>query len=106
MQNTPRNPKKPVKKKKSNPLVTAIYVVGISLAVGGYVFTDASGYMIIPGIAPLSLAAVVVTYTWEHYQKNKNNRDGMLMPQMVILSILAAINIIAGLAQIYAAIVS
>ena len=101
--NSPKSSKN--KKTKSNPLITVIYVVGIALAVGGYVFSDASGYLI-PGLAPLALAAVVLTYTYEHYRKNRDNRDGMLVPQMVILGILAAINIISGLAQIYAAIVS
>jgi len=101
--NSPRSSKP--QKPKSNPIFTVIYVVGIALAVGGYVFTDASGYLI-PGLVPLSLAAVIITYAVEHYQKNRANRDGMLVPQMVIIGILAAINVVSGLMQIYAAMVS
>ena len=93
------------KTKKSNPLITAAYVVGIALAVGGYVFADASGYLI-PGLSPLALAAVIGVYTYEHYQNNKANRDGMLMPQMIILGILAAVHVFWGALQIYAFIVS
>ena len=79
--------KKTGKQSKSNPLITAAYVVGIALAVGGYVFADASGYLI-PGLSPFALAAVIGVYTQEHYQNNKANRDGMLMPQMIILGII------------------
>ncbi|MBQ8577418.1 MAG: hypothetical protein IJ449_05565 [Clostridia bacterium] len=99
-QNTPNQ-----KKKKTSPIITVIYVVGIALAAGGYVFTDASGYLI-PGLSPLALAAVILTYTWQHYRENRANKDGMLIPQMIILGILAAINVVSGLMQIYAAIVS
>ncbi len=93
------------KKKKQSPIITLLYVVGIALAVGGYVFTDASGYLI-PGLSPLALAAVILTYTWQHYQKHKDNRDGMLLPQMTILAIMALINIVSGGMQIYAFLVS
>ena len=93
------------KTKKSNPLITAAYVVGIALAVGGYVFADASGYLI-PGLSPFALAAVIGVYTYEHYQNNKANRDGMLMPQMITLGMLAAVNVFWGALQIYAVIVS
>ena len=100
------NQKKPNgKKTKSNPLITAAYVIGISLAVGGYVFAEASGYLI-PGLSPFALAAVIGVYTYEHYQNNKDNRDGTLIPQMVILCILAAVNVFWGILQIYALIVS
>lgn len=92
-------------KKKSNPLITAAYVIGIALAVGGYVFAEASGYLI-PGLSPLALAAVIGVYSYEHYQNNKANRDGMLLPQMIILAILSAVNVFWGILQIYAAIVS
>ncbi len=92
-------------KSKSNPLITVIYVVGIALAVGGYVFAEASGYLI-PGLSPFALAAVIGVYTYEHYQNNRANRDGMLVPQLIILGILAAVNVFWGVLQIYALIVS
>jgi len=103
----PNNSKKPSRssKKKSNPLITVIYVVGIALAVGGYVFAEASGFLI-PGLSPLALAAVVGVYAYEHYQNNRADRDGMLRSQMVILCILAAVNVFWGVLQIYAWIVS
>ena len=103
----PNNRSKPSKsnKKNSNPLITAIYVVGIALAVGGYVFAEASGYLI-PALSPFALAAVIATYTYEHYQNNKADRDGMLKPQLIILGILAAVNVFWGILQIYAMIVS
>ncbi len=41
----------------SSPIITVIYVVGVTLAVGGYVFTDVTK-MLIPGLSPLALAAV------------------------------------------------
>ena len=91
--------------KKSNPLITVIYVVGIALAVGGYVFAEASGYLI-PAMSPFALAAVIATYSYEHYQNNKANKDGMLKPQMIILEILVGVNVFWGILQIYAAIVS
>lgn len=93
-----RSSKKP---KKNNPLITAAYVVGIALAVGGYVFAEASGYLI-PGLSPFALAAVIGVYAYEHYQNNKANRDGMLLPQMIIIGILAAVNVFWGVLQIYA----
>ena len=99
MQNSPK------KTKKSNPLITAVYVVGIALAVGGYVFAEASGYLI-PGLSPFALAAVICMYGYEHYQNNRANKDGMLLPQMVIIGILAAVNVFWGVLQIYAMIVS
>lgn len=99
MQNSPK------KTKKSNPLITAVYVVGIALAVGGYVFAEASGYLI-PGLSPFALAAVICMYGYEHYQTNRANKDGMLLPQMVIIGILAAVNVFWGVLQIYAMIVS
>ena len=91
--------------KKNNPLITILYVVSISLAVGGYVFAEASGYLI-PAMSPFALAAAVITYAYEHYQNNKANKDGTLKPQMIILAILAGVNIFWGILQIYAAIVS
>ena len=97
----------PTKKqqKKSHPLITAAYVIGIALAVGGYVFAEASGYLI-PGLSPFALAAVIGVYAYEHYQNNKANRDGVLLPQMIIIGILAAVNVFWGILQIYAVIVS
>lgn len=92
-------------KKTSGALITAVYVIGIALAVGGYVFTEASGYLI-PGLSPLALAAVIAVYAWEHYQKNRANRDGMLVPQMVIFCILIGVNVFWGILQIYAFVVS
>ncbi len=92
-------------KKKSSPIITVLYVVGIALAVGVYVFNDASGYLI-PGVAPLALATVAFTYMYQHYKENRANRDGMLVPQMIILGVLASISVISGLMQIYAALVS
>ncbi len=92
-------------KNKSNPIITVLYVIGIAVAVGVYVFNDASGYLI-PGVAPLALATVVFTYMYQHYNENKENRDGMLVPQMIILGILAGISVVSGLMQIYAALVS
>lgn len=97
----------PTKKqqKKSSPLITAAYVIGIALAVGGYVFAEASGYLI-PGLSPFALAAVIGVYAYEHYQNNKANRDGVLLPQMIIIGILAGVNVFWGILQIYAVIVS
>lgn len=92
-------------RRKTSPIVTVIYVIGIALAAGGYVFTEASGYMI-PGLSPLALAVVIFTFTRQHYLENRENKDGMLKPQLAILSLLIAINVIAGLMQIYAAVVS
>ncbi|MGM9626429.1 MAG: hypothetical protein ACI3XM_12060 [Eubacteriales bacterium] len=92
-------------RKKTSPIVTVIYVVGIALAAGAYVFTEASGYMV-PGLSPLALAVVITTFTRQHYIENRENKDGMLKPQLAILSLLIAINVIAGLMQIYAAVVS
>ena len=91
--------------KKSHPLITAAYVIGIALAVGGYVFAEASGYLI-PGLSPFALAACIGAYAYEHYQNNRANKDGMLVPQMVIIGILAAVNVFWGILQIYAMIVS
>ena len=54
----------------------------------------------------LALAAVIGVYTYEHYQNNRANRDGMLVPQLIILGILAAVNVFWGILQIYALIVS
>ena len=90
---------------KSNPLITAIYVISIALAVGGYVFAEASGYLI-PALSPFALAAAITTFAYEHYQNNKANKDGMLKPQMIIIGILIAINVFWGILQIYAVIVS
>lgn len=87
--------------KKKNTLVMVIYVIGIAVAAGSYIFAEASGYMI-PGLSPLSLAAVILTYTWQHYKENRANKDGMLVPQLVILGVLAAWNVISGLMQLYA----
>ena len=97
----------PTKKspKKSNPLITAAYIIGIALAAGGYVFAEASGFLI-PGLSPFALAAVIGVYAYEYYQNNKANRDGMLLPQMIIIGILAAVNVFWGVLQIYAFIVS
>ncbi len=95
----------PQKKKKNSPIITVLYVVGIALAVGVYVFNDASGYLI-PGVAPFALAMVVFTYMYQHYTENRENRDGMLLPQMIILGILAGISVISGAMQVYAAIVT
>ena len=103
MANKPQN--SPKKKKSSNPIITVIYVVGIALAVGGYVFAEASGYLI-PGLSPFALAACIGAYAYEHYQNNRANKDGMLVPQMVIIGILAAVNVFWGILQIYAMIVS
>ena len=103
----PNNRSKPSKsdKKNSNPLITAIYVVSIALAVGGYVFAQASGYLI-PALSPMALAAAITTFAYEHYQNNKADKDGMLKPQMMILGILIAVNVFWGILQIYAVIVS
>ena len=97
----------PTKKqqKKSHPLITAAYVIGIALAVGGYVFAEASGYLI-PGLSPFALAAVIGVYAYEHYQNNKATRNDILLPQMIIIGILAAVNVFWGILQIYAVIVS
>lgn len=89
------------KKRKTPIWIVAIYVVGIAVAVGAYVFTDASGYLI-PGVSPLALAAVIGAFTYEHYQTNKENRDGSLVPQLVILGILIAYNVIVGIMGIIA----
>ena len=91
--------------KKTNPLITAAYIICIALAAGGYVFAEASGFLI-PGLSPFALAAAIGVYAYEHYQNNKANRDGMLLPQMIIIGILAAVNIFWGAMQIYAFIVS
>ena len=98
---TPRSSTPTPPKKTSGALITAIYVIGIALAVGGYVFTEASGYLI-PGLSPLALAAVIAVYAWEHYQKNRANKDGMLVPQMVIFCVLVAVNMFWAILQIYA----
>ena len=81
--------------------ITVIYVVGIALAVAGYVFTDASGYLI-PGLSPLSLAAVIGAFTYDYYQKNKGGRDSV-KPQMIILGILIAYNAVVGFLALGAA---
>ena len=94
MQNTPKKRKTPV-------WIIVIYIVGIAIAVGCYVFTDATGYLI-PGASPLALAAVVGAFTYEHYQTNKENRDGSLIPQLIILGILAAYNLVIGIIGIVA----
>ncbi len=101
----PTPPKNKQSKNRTSPWVTLVYVVSIALAAGGYVFTEASGYLI-PGLSPLALAAAVGMYTWEHYRANKDNRDGTLRAQLIILGMIIAVNIIFALLQIYAAIVS
>ena len=94
------------KKRYKTPVwVTIAYVVGIAICVGSYVFTSATGFLI-PGLSPLSLAAVVGVYTYEHYRTNKEDKDGMLRSQLVILGIIIGANVISALMQIYAALVS
>ncbi|MBQ3065153.1 MAG: hypothetical protein IJC98_02850 [Clostridia bacterium] len=92
-------------KNRTSPWVTLVYVVSVALAAGGYVFAEASGYLI-PGLSPLALAAAVGMYTWEHYHANKNHKDGTLRAQLVILGVIIAVNILFAILQIYAAIVS
>ncbi len=93
------------KKTKRSPIFTIIYVVGIALAIGCYVFAEASGYLI-PGVSPLALAAVIGTYMYEHYQNHKDNRDGMLIPQLAILGLFAGYNLVIGMIAIVGAILS
>ena len=90
-------------KKWSSPIITIIYVVGVTLAVGGYVFTEVTK-MLIPGLSPLALAAVIGAYMYDHYQNNKDNKDGSLRSQMIILGILLGYCIVIGCLGIGAAI--
>ena len=86
---------------KTPTWIYVVYVLGITLAVGGYVFTDASGYLI-PGLSPLSLAAVIGAFTYDYYQKNKTGNSS-LKAQMIILGILIAYNVVIGFLALGAA---
>ena len=97
MQNRPKE-----KKKKFDPLNLLIYG-GVIVCAGSYVFTSASGYLI-PGLTPFSLAAAFVGYIIRHYRENKEDKNGMLRSQMIILCFFCAIPILFGILEIIAVI--
>ncbi|MCQ2431501.1 MAG: hypothetical protein MJ175_02730 [Clostridia bacterium] len=83
--------------------IVIIYVVCFALAVGGYVLADATGQLI-PGLSPLALAALIAAFAYDYYQKNKGSSD-TLKPQMIILGILIAYNVVVGIMAVIAAVV-
>ena len=97
----PNTTQKPVRK-KFDPLNLLIYG-GVILCAGSYVFTSASGYLI-PGLTPFSLAAAFIGYIIRHYRENKEDKNGMLRSQMIILCCFAAIPVIFGILEIIAVI--
>lgn len=90
-------------KKKFDPLNLLIYG-GVILCILSYVFTSATGYMI-PALTPFSLAAAFAGYIIRHYRENKEDKNGMLRSQMVILCFFGAIPVVFGVLEIIAAIV-
>ena len=97
MQNKPER-----KKKKFDPLNILIYG-GVIVCAASYVFTSASGYLI-PALTPFSLASAFIGYIIRHYRENKDNKNGMLRPQMIILCFFCAIPVVFGILEIIAVI--
>ncbi len=88
-------------KHKTPIWIILIYIIGIAVAVGCYVFTDATGFLI-PGASPLALAAVLGAFTYDHYQANKGSRDGTLVPQLILLGIFIVYNLVVAIMGIIA----
>lgn len=97
------NRQNPRKSGGRSVLLTLIYVVGVTAAVGAYVFTQVTKQLI-PGLSPLALAAVIGAYMYEHYQNGKQKQDGSLRSQMIILGILLAYCIVMGVLGIVGAV--
>ncbi|MBO4229102.1 MAG: hypothetical protein J5938_01980 [Clostridia bacterium] len=88
-------------KGKKNPIFSIMIWGGVILCILSYVFTSTTGQLI-PALTPFSLLTAIVGYTLQHYADHKENKDGMLRPQMIILCAIGVIPLVLGIMEIVA----